>query len=233
MHAIVDAIQDIVTAEPETEVPPAAAQPQDAIIETQLTEEISALWSSHIRLSADHKATATELRQIRASLAERLHAVKSLLCRPDLGRASQWRSWLRQQGIPRSTADRLVTRHAETLCAHDESVLSEAPSEQAEAAAEKLARNVWQRFGKLLTTDESIINFISRIAEISGVHHEWREEGLIIFKPAPKAADGLPGPASATDPAPQSSNEVPGITDEPGEETAATLPVAEQAAAVC
>src|ERR1039458_2637432 len=113
MDALVEAIQDVVVAEQETATQPDLAQPVDTIIETQLTEEISALWSDHLRLSADRKATAKDLRQVRAILAERLHAMKSLLSRP--GRGGEWRGWLRQQAIPRSTADRLVSRHAETL----------------------------------------------------------------------------------------------------------------------
>ena len=226
MSTIIDAIQDVVTAEPEIESHPDSAEPDDALIETQLTQEIFELWSSHIRLSGDRRATAEELHQIRVALAAKLYKVKSLLSRP--GRLGQWRGWLKQQNIPRSTADRLASRYGETLDGDSRNVPSGAISRSPEDSVEKLAKSVWQRFRKVLATDESVINFISRIAEISGVHHEWREEGLIIFKPAPKAADGLPGPASATDPAPQSSNEVPGITDEPGEETAATLPVADQ-----
>jgi hypothetical protein len=108
MDATVDAIQDVVTAEPDAEVQVGTTQFDDTAIETRLTQEISALWGTHLRLSADRKATAKELRQIRASLAERLSAMKSLLSRP--GRGGQWRGWLRQQSIPRSTADRLVAR---------------------------------------------------------------------------------------------------------------------------
>jgi hypothetical protein len=94
-----------------------------------------------------------------------------------------------------------------------------------------LARVVWSRFRKVLTTDESVIQFIGCIAKISGVGHEQRAEGLVIFKPAPKAADELPGSVSAIDPAPQPSDEAPAITEEPREETAATPPAAGQVAA--
>src|ERR1035437_3784400 len=120
MDATVDAIQDVVMAEPETEVQPDPAQPDDTIIEPQLAQEISALWSDHVRLSADRKATSKELRQIRANLAERLFEMKQILSCP--GRGGQWRGWLRQRGIPRSTADRLVARYSEALCSHDENV---------------------------------------------------------------------------------------------------------------
>src|ERR1035437_7246393 len=117
MGTMLDTIENatISEPEPEAETQPGTTRPDDGEIETQLTEEISSLWNQHTRLSADRKATSKELRQIRASLAERLSGMKSLLSRP--GRLGQWRGWLNQRGIPRSTADRLVARHAVSLCA--------------------------------------------------------------------------------------------------------------------
>jgi hypothetical protein len=66
---------------------------------------------------------------------------------------------------------------------------------------------VWQRFGKTLATDECVIRFIGCIAEPSGVGHEQSAEGLVIFKPAPKAATELPESASPGGPVPQLSDE--------------------------
>jgi hypothetical protein len=201
---------------PEAEAQSGTTRPDGTEIETQLTEEISSLWSDHVRLSANHKTTAKELRQIRASLAERLAAMKSLLSRP--GRGGQWRGWLKQRGIPRSTADRLVARHAETLCADNENVPTGAISEPAKPTAEKLAETVWPSLKKVLVTAESVIEFIGRIAEVSGVPHEWREIGLMIFYPVPEATDGLPSSAIASPPAgpaSQPSDEASAITEAP------------------
>jgi hypothetical protein len=217
---MIDALYDVVLAESESEAQPDPAQP-DYVVEAELTQEISALWSDHVRLSANHKTTAKELRQIRARLAERLHTMKSFLCRPDLGRASQWRSWLRQQGIPRSTADRLVARHGEMLGGQGESVLSGAASEQAENAAEKLAGVVWARLRKVLTSGESVIQFIGRIAELAGVSHERRAEGLMIFSPVPKMTNEVTGSAPTSSPVQQPSGEVPAVPDVPNDETSA------------
>jgi hypothetical protein len=227
---MLETIENAIIPEPEPEAgaQPGTAQPDDSTIENQLTEEIRTLWSDHVRLSADRKATSKELRQIRASLAERLAAMKTLLSRP--GRGGQWRSWLRARGIPRSTADRLAARHAETLCSHDGNVPTGATSGPAKPVAEKLAKSVWQRFRKVLATDESVIQFIGCIAELAGVGHEQRAEGLLIFKPAPKAAEELPGSAPATRPASQSSDEAAAMTEEPGDETAATHTEVGQAA---
>jgi hypothetical protein len=230
MGTMLETIQNAIIQDPEAEAQPGTTRPDGTEIETQLTEEISSLWSDHVRLSANHKTTAKELRQIRASLAERLAAMKSLLSRP--GRLGQWRGWLRQQGIPRSTADRLVSRHAETLVGDNGNVPTGAISEPGEANAEKLARNVWLRFGKLLTTHESILRFIGCIVTASGVAHEQREEGLVIFNLVGKPADDLPGSVSVAQPVPQPSDEAPAITKEPRQETVATAMAAEDVAGI-
>src|ERR1019366_7766346 len=107
---------------------------------------------------------------------------------------------------------------------------SEAIPELGDANAEKLAKDVWLRIGKLLTTDEAVIRFINGIVELSGVGHEECADGLLIFKSVPKAADLLPATAPAIHPAPQPS-EVTAITEETREETAAVPPELGQAAA--
>jgi hypothetical protein len=222
MNAMLEAIQDVVAAEnvePEVEVQTVTAQDDDAATETQLVLEISDLWANHSRLSQTHKTTAVEIRQIRASLAERLFAMKAILSRP--GRGGQWKPWLLERGIPRSTADRLVARHAEALGVENGNDPSEAISEPPMDTAEKLAKNVWRRFGKLLTTDESILQFIGGIVTASRVAHEWRDEGLVIFNPVLKAADEVAGFASATGPAPQPADDADAIAEEPRDEAAA------------
>jgi hypothetical protein len=229
MEATLDAVPEV-AANPDAGEQPATAQPDDGAIESRLAEEISELWSSHVRLSGNRKATAKELRLVRARLAERLFAMKQILCRA--GRAGQWRSWLRQQHIPRSTADRLAMRHAETLGGgNDGNVLSGAISQPGEADAWKLAKNVWLRVGKLLTTDESVMEFIGCFAELAGVGHELRAEGLVILKSVPKPADEVPASAPETGAAPQPSGEAPAAVKEPEAEAAATPTESGQAAA--
>jgi hypothetical protein len=229
MDATLDAVRDA-AAEPETGGQPGTAQPDDAVIETQLAQEISTLWSDHVRLSGARRATSKELRQVRARLAERLFAMKQILCRA--GRAGQWRSWLRQQHIPRSTADRLAMRHAETLGGDEGNVPTGAIPGSPEDSAETLAKSVWLRIGKFLVTDESVIQFIGHIAELSGIGHERRDEGLLIFNPVSKAAGELPASAPETGAAPQPSSEAPAAVEEPLVETAATPMATEQTAPI-
>jgi hypothetical protein len=254
MDAAIEAIQNVVSSEPELGEQQGTAQPDDGAIETRLTEEISSLWSEHTRLSADRKVTSKELRLLRARLAQTLHQMKALLARP--GRGGEWRGWLRQQGIPRSSADRLVARYAETLGTNKgEELHNGAIPESPEDSAEKLATAVWSSsLKKVLVTGESVFQFLASIAQISGIPHERRQEGLMIFNHVPKAADGVTGtgvsaeatcPASlppegdgnpadapAADPAPQLLDEVSAATQEPSEVTAATPPEAGETAAV-
>jgi hypothetical protein len=224
MDAILDAVQDVVAAEPEV-----GAQPDNGTTEARLAQEISELWSSHVRLSGTRRATSKELRQIRARLSERLHAMKSLLARP--GRGGEWRGWLRERRIPRSTADRLVARYAETLGIENGNAPTGAIPDPPEDSAERLARSVWQRFRKILATDDSVFRFIGCMAEISGVGHEQRAEGLVIFNPVPKAADEVLASAPETGAAPQPSGEAPAAVEEPAAEVAATPTESGQAAA--
>jgi hypothetical protein len=213
METMIEALQGVVMTESGVEVQPDPTQSDDTIVETQLTNQISSLWTEHTRLNSDRKATAVELRQIRATLAERLYEMKSLLSRP--GRGGEWRGWLRERGIPRSSADRLVVRHGETLGIENGNVLTGAISNPSEDTAEKVAKDVWLRFRKVLATDESVIQFIASVAELAGFGQERRAEGLLIFKPAPTAAEELPATAIPIEPAPQHSEEVSVITEVP------------------
>ncbi len=191
---------------PDSELQSATASGEDVTTENQLTGEISTLWGDHVRLSADRRATAAELRKIRAELSERLYWAKAILSRPDVGRGGKWKSWLRVMGIPRSTADRLVSRYAETLGTEREKLLTGATSEPAKENIEKLAKHTWQRIGNHLTTSESVLEFIGRFAELAGVNPEQRDEGLMILKPVPQTPEEVPDSTAASVPIPQPSD---------------------------
>jgi hypothetical protein len=198
---IFETIENVITPEPEVEAPPDATQVDDTALETQLTEKIKTLWSEHKCLSADHKTTAKELRKLRVALAERLFEMKSLLSRP--GRGGEWRGWLRERKIPRSTADRLCARHAETVGADVENVLSGATSEPTKSDVLKFSYTLWPRIQKVVTTYDSVLIFLGAIAAATAVRYEHQEEGLMIFKSVNKAMNELPGSASVPDLFPQ------------------------------
>jgi hypothetical protein len=150
-----------VIPEPQNGTGADAALAEGSAAEKVLSEEIASLWSDHVRLSANHKTTVKELRQIRARLAERLHAMKSLLSRP--GRAGQWRSWLRQQHIPRSTADRLAARYAETLNAEN-NVLTEAIKPK-EDTVKEMVKALLPRLRRTLPDTQAVFLFIADVGE--------------------------------------------------------------------
>jgi hypothetical protein len=201
-----DTIQDVVSAEPKTGARPDTAQVDDAIIEAGLNDEISELWCNHVKLAGTRKLTSKELRLVRNRLAQLLYEMKALLARP--GRGGEWRGWLRERGIPRSTADGLVARHAESLSADGGNGTSQAILESPKHIAEKLASSVWASVKKTLVTGESVVQFIGCFVTAAGVAYEWRSEGLVIFNPVPKAVDGVSGidvSAEATCPGPQAT----------------------------
>jgi len=214
-------MEDIIAENTGTELVQASSSGADSVgpseDEQRLADEIRQLWAVHVEAKTTVKKTKADLKAIRERLSERLYELKQLLARP--GRNGQWSAWLKERKISRATADRLVQRYGANLPGNESP--HEANSNPSEDTAEKLARVVWSRFRKVLDTHETVVRFLASIAEISGVGHEQRAEGLVIFKPAPTAAEELPATAPAIDPAPQPSDEVPSIA-EARDETAAT-----------
>lgn len=192
MGIMVEIVENDIVQEPEAEPEAGTAQDHDSATETQLTEEISTLWSDHVRLHSSQKATAAQLRQLRARLAERLHAMKTLLPRP--GRGGQWRSWLKERGIPRSTADHLVSRHAETLDADNKNCLTESISEPAEADVQRLFHSVWPHLKKKLPTARTAYDFLLWFVGSSGLAHEKQPTGILVLDP------GVESPSAASPP---------------------------------
>jgi hypothetical protein len=219
MGTMLEPIESAIMPEPgaDAEVQPVTIQSDDTVIGTRLGQAINTLWSDHIRLSADHKKSARELRQVRLVLAERLHAMKSLLSRP--GRNGQWRSWLRERGIARTTADRLVARHAETLGADNENVPTGAiPASIHDGEGAKLAEHLWPDLKNILSTNAFVIDFIGGIARVSGINHQWRSKGVMIFHPVTRTVDELPGTAFETEPASTPSDDADPNADVPAAE---------------
>jgi hypothetical protein len=228
---IFETVESNIVQEPEVEAQPDATQPDDTALETQLTEAIRTLWDKHLSFSADRKATSKELSQIRIDLAEKLAAMKSLLARP--GRGGQWHSWLRERGIPRSSADRWVLRHSESLDTQKEIAPSGAIFKPVtDCAGSRLAKHLWPQIMTFLTKEDSVLQFIGGIARVSGINFQWRARGLMIFYPVPKAADEVPGSAAAPDMASQPTDVASGNTEEPAVETATAAPVPEAVAGV-
>lgn len=152
----------------------------DSAVENRLTEEVNMLWTEHIRAAGAKRATTSELRQLRARLAERLFEMKALLCRP--GRGGEWRGWLSTVGIPRSTGDRLVERHAEILGVGTGNVLTEAATPEEEVA--KLIKALVPRLRRVLTSPQLAHQYVVGLIGEFGLEHETTESGILLRQPA-------------------------------------------------
>ena len=154
--------------------------------EQKLTTDINELWNWHVQAQNTVATTKEELKAIRQRLGERLHMMKQLLARP--GRNGQWSSFLQGHGIPRTTADRLVLGH-ERLLAPESNCANGAIHEPTKQDVRKLFTSVWPRLAKTLTKPESVYKFIIYIIARSGIPHQCREEGIVMFHPT----IGVPG----------------------------------------
>ncbi len=114
----------------------------------------------------------TEMLKFDAELAELLFRMKQKLSK--LGRNGQWSLWLRQQGIGRSTADRLVAQYAESYGLTDELRHREI-IEPLEANICLAASRVWKRLKNMLTTPSSRMSFVKALAGLLGLEVEYGE----------------------------------------------------------
>jgi hypothetical protein len=183
METMIEAIQDVVLTEPEVEVQPEwepAREDSDSAMETELAAEITHLWTQHTQLSGARRMTAKELRLLRAKLAERLFAMKQLLCR--VGRGGQWRGYLRAQHIPRTTGDRLCERYAETLATECGNPPTGAITE-AENTVEQLVQSLLPRLKRNLPDAQSVFRFIAAIAGAFSLKTESTEDCIMVSQP--------------------------------------------------
>lgn len=204
-------MEGLIVEEPGTEPIATAAMP-DSDEERQLADEIVELWAVHVEAKGVANKTRTELKAIRERLSGRLYEMKQLLARP--GRNGQWSAWLKERKLSRATADRLVQRFAAATPS------GESTHESIEDV-EKLAKSVWQRVQKVLSTDEAVVAFIASLADLAGLECEQRQDGLLISEAVEQAADEVPDFVSVSESAMQPSSEVAPIADQVVEQAAA------------
>jgi hypothetical protein len=118
----------------------------------------------------------SEMLEFDAVLAELLFRRKQMLCR--LGRNGQWSSWLRQQRISRSTADRLVAQYAASYGLTDE-LHQRNIAEPLEGNVCSAAQRTCKRLKNMLSTPRSRIMFLSCLADRFGLGVEFGEDGSV------------------------------------------------------
>jgi hypothetical protein len=140
----------------------AAEEPDDSEEETVVTRQIINLWTDHKKKTASLKKTKEQLSSMRAELGKHLFELKNLLVKT--GRKGRWTSFLDGEGIPRATADRCVESHKRCLDGKNGKRLSEAISIPTEEEIKKLVVKLTPRLVRVLTTPESIAQFLREMA---------------------------------------------------------------------
>jgi hypothetical protein len=155
--------------------------------EVCLTTEIIQYWDLHLRHQGSMQETTRQARVVRKHLGSLLFRLKQVLAKP--GRDGRWSSFLREHGIPRATADRLVARHQQSL---DPSAnrLNEATSKPTAEQVEKLFNSLRPRLRRVLVTPGSVYQFVLVLASTcNDPCFELREEGILVRMPTADVAN--------------------------------------------
>jgi hypothetical protein len=140
--------------------------------EEKLTIEIVILWGDHksantaVRLTrAEAKplrlALAEQMKSLRLELAEKLYEMKAILV--GTGREGRWAGYLREQGLPVASADRLVGEHLAKLAVPEDKLLSEELPVATVDEVRKLAKKMLPKLAKVITTAELAFAFFDEI----------------------------------------------------------------------
>jgi hypothetical protein len=173
-----DCITIPTTNRPSTDVAAPNSTPVEPEAEFTLSNQIDQLWARHAEVNSTKKASAAELRVLRQELSERLYSMKSLLC--STGRNSRWRGWLRERAIPRSTADRLVSRYAELLGDSANILGGDISSEE---TLERLLNNTLKRLSDSLNDNGAKYRFLRSLVERLGLQVEDDDWGFAVLEP--------------------------------------------------
>jgi hypothetical protein len=123
--------------------------PTEVEVENKLHSEILSLWMSHQMGKGVVKNSKEELRALRLDLGKKLYEMKTILART--GRGGGWAGYLRANGLPRATANRLVDRH-ETYLQPETKRLNEAIRETTADDVRRLVNSLLPRLRRVLTT---------------------------------------------------------------------------------
>ena len=134
---------------------------QEAKREIDLRERIPRLWTAHRENKCEVRRTKTELAQVRGELSAHLHEMKALLART--GRGGMWASFLREKGIPRSSADRYSAAYEANLPDSPNKRLSEALAEPLDVQIGRLIDRIQPQLLRVLTTSEAAFLFVTGV----------------------------------------------------------------------
>jgi hypothetical protein len=181
-------MEDIITSESTTQPAqelPHSANPDGPSVEHQrLAGEIRQLWSAHVEAKSAARRMKAELKETRKRLAGPLSEMKALLAKP--GRNGGWSAFLRSEGIAKAVAERLARNGREPAGTQAEVTPTASPSLAEPSGASRAPS-----------------------CEAGGIAAEATCPASL-----PPEGDANPADASAADPNPQLSGDIPANPDE-------------------
>ncbi len=130
--------------------------------EAALAKEIGQLWGSHGLRTRMIRKTRAELTNDRNKLAKRLSQYKDLLvC---TGRDGKWTEFLREVDIPRTTADRYITKWKLSQAPKPLNRTTGAICEPSKQQIAEMVKKVKVKVEPVLTSPESIAVFMTELA---------------------------------------------------------------------
>ena len=154
-----------------------------------LSGEILAQWHHRKSFQREMAGLQAEVSRIDGVLSGLLYDQKKRLSR--LGRNGAWCGWLRQNKIPRATADRLAMEHVEFFGLHHELPKRERP-EPLEANVSLAACRVSDRHEQMLKSPRSRLMFLTCLADRLGVAVEFDVNGSIrLSTPPPEKPEDI------------------------------------------
>ena len=147
-----------------------AGEPDCSEEEEVVTRQIISLWAARekkktslIKTKASLHTTKEQLSLMRAELGKHFFELKSLLAKP--GRDGRWAEFLRDEGIPRASADRYAESHKRLVEGDNGNRLTEAISIPTEAEITKMVVKLTPRLVRALPTSECITQFLREMTD--------------------------------------------------------------------
>ena len=173
-------MQEEITAVEEDAVPASESDSAPVQIEALLTADIARLWANHVQVRSAARRTKEELRDLRNKLGEKLCELKKVLAVP--GRAGRWSAFLKEQRLPRTTSDRLISKHAQANGLGVDNCTSGAITQDA-TGRELALKRVLAKLTPILTADQAAVcDFAQELAKACGVRCKQTADGVLVYR---------------------------------------------------
>lgn len=153
---------------------------RNPVSDEHLAEEISLQWSQREYFRHFTDLQRAEVLRIDAVLGELFYRLKRKLSQP--GRNGEWSGWLKQHGIMRNTADRLVLEHSEFYKLSDE-LPHRTTHEPLENRICQTAYRTSDRLENMLKTPQSRMAFVRCLADFFELSVEFEGESVRLSIP--------------------------------------------------